>query len=472
MSELFEALKDADGPVAVTAAIQRAIDRAGKAGGGTVAVPPGEWTTTTLRMRSGVTLRLERGCTLKAHTNLADYTCMGDRTEGSRKGYHYLVAENCRNITIEGDGILDGQGEAFWEEPLRNLKARGVDISEDLKRMPDHWPEDGPFWRGWKPRISPMVELSHCRNVVLRDVTIRNSPGWTVHPFCCDWVRIDGITIDDHMFGPNTDGIDVNGCRDVFISNCRIAGCDDSIILKATRNARSTERISVTNCILKTNCAALGLGAECTHGIRDVSFSNCVVEQALRMVQIEMWTPGIVENVAINNISGKAMPPESPMEKVVYVDIQQHRQEPPIQLGHVRNVVISNLAAETRGRIVLTAQDGATIEDVTLRDIQMRYPEVENSCELAGTTRCSQNSNFSPDSRGINSVLVADNVVGLQAYNIQAALPPAGGAVPKMHGAWFRNCRDSILDCPRLRANSPDVERFALNGSEVAVRHG
>jgi len=87
---------------------------------------------------------------------------------------------------------------------------------------------------------------------VLRNVVIRNAPGSTVHPFNCDRVRIDGITIDNPMFGPNTDGIDVNGCRDVLITNCRIAGCDDNIIIKAAEDARSCERIAVIATITRS----------------------------------------------------------------------------------------------------------------------------------------------------------------------------------------------------------------------------
>ena len=111
-------------------------------------------------------------------------------------------------------------------------------------------------------RISPLFEIRKSLHVVLDGFTIEDSPGWTIHPYCCDDVTIRGLTLDSDLYGPNTDGIDVNGCRDVFISDCNISGCDDAIILKATQDARSTERVVVTNCVLTTKCGALGLGAE------------------------------------------------------------------------------------------------------------------------------------------------------------------------------------------------------------------
>lgn len=422
-------------------------------GSGIVVVPPGVWTIATLYLRSGVTLHLSRGACLQAHTDLADYPKHVRGHNKDRTGYHLLVVENAEDITLSGDGVIDGRGEAFWEPPIRDLVAQGKDVSDDLARAPDHWPIDGPWWRAWGPRITPMIELKNCRNVIIRDVTIRNSPGWTVHPYCCDRVRIEGITIDNHLFGPNTDGIDINGCRDVVISNCVISCCDDAIILKATNDARSTERVVVTNCILTTNCAALGLGAETTHSIRDVAFSNCVIKQALRMVQFEMWEPGVIENVTISNLTGYTMTPHDvPMEKVIYMDIQHHRRTDG-RLGHIRQVHIEGITAVTRGRCILTAAEGAFIEDVTLRSIHLRYPEIEDASELIKTNRSSQNNNDNPEARKQNAVLVAENVKRLRVEDLRARMPDADDSVPKMNAVWLAGVSDAVIDCPWLRPN-------------------
>jgi hypothetical protein len=205
-------------------------------------------------------------------------------------------------------------------------------------------------------------------------------------------------------------------------------------------------------------------------GIRDVTMSNCVVEQALRIIQIEMWEPGLVENVTITNISGATMTEEAPVERVVYMDIQQHGRPEPT-LGYMRNVVISNITATTRGRCVLTAQDGSYIDDVTLRDIQLIYPEIEDSSVVVPRAKSNQNSNYSPESRAVNSVLVADNIRGLVVDNLSARMPTADGeTVPAMHGVWLRNVSDAHIDCPRLKSNDENTETFALNGSDAEVR--
>jgi len=455
MPDLHDQLRAASDPADTTATLQAAIDRAG-ATGGVVTIPPGTWTARTLHLRGGMALRLECGAVLQPDTDLSAYPTFTRGHNKDRSGYHFLVAERCAGLTIEGDGVIDGRGEAFWEPPIRDLKAAGEDVSDAIARAPKRWPVDGPFWRGYeKPRISPLLELRDCTDLVLRDVVIRNSPGWTVHPFNCDRVRIDGITIDNHMFGPNTDGIDVNGCRDVLITNCRIAGCDDNIIIKATEDARSCERIAVSNCTLRSTCAALGIGAECASGIRDIAFSNCVVEQALRMIQLQVWTAGVIERVAISNITGNAMAPaEVPQEKVVYMDVQYHHRYPREQwpLGHIRHVTIAGVTARTRGRCVLSAAEPGHIHDVTLRDIDLDYAGYEDNPAALKRNHSNQNSNSNPWVQQANAVVVAEHVDRLRLDNVRGAAPaPATGQPPV--GLAMRGVRGAAVDCPWLKGH-------------------
>jgi len=458
---LLQQLKEASDPRGTAAVIQRALDA-----GGITEVPPGTWTVTTLHLRSNTTLRLARGCVLRAHPNLDDYPKGDMGHNGDRQLFHLLWARDCENLTIEGDGTIDGNGMVFWEEPCIELRKRGLDpIAMGINPCYD---VDVPFWRPKKQRISPLIELARCRHLVLRDFTIHESPGWTVHFYCCDRVRVDGVTINNHDFGPNNDGFDINGCRDMLITNCRIAGCDDNIIIKATHDARSSERIAVTNCILRSQCAGLGLGAETVHDIRNISFSNCICDGVQRPLQIEMWEPGLVENVTLSNITGHTLVQDS-IERVIYLDIQQHCRPEPV-LGRMRNIIVSNIALTTRGRLMLTAQDGAQIENVTIRDVQLAYPEVWDWPTLIPPKRSNQNSNFSPRSRGVGSVLVADNVDGLHVANLSANFSAVKPGMPKMHAVWFRNVRRGFVDCPGLTASAPGHPAIQQTNSEVELR--
>jgi polygalacturonase len=426
-------------PKTLTAAIQKAIDDAAGSADGVVVVPPGTYTVCTLHLRSRVTLHLCPGAVLQAHPNLDDYPELPRGHNKDRQPYHLIHAENCDDICIRGQGTIEGNGPAFWSG----------------KVYPDM-----PWIKAKDRRISPLIEIRNCRNVLLQDFTIHDSPGWTIHPYNCDHVRIEGVTINNHMFGPNTDGIDVNGCRYVFISNCRIHGCDDNIIIKATEDARASEYITITNCVLESNCAAIGLGAETRSSIRHVTVSNCTVINAIRVIQIIMWDGGIVENVAISNMTGRAMTPIG-TDRAIHLDVQQHRGENPV-LGTMRNIQISNIIVETRGRILMTAQDGATMENIVLRDVRLIYPEVEDPAVTIPKSRSGQLSNFSPESRAVRSAVVADNIRNLVLENV-ATTWPAHPTVP-MHGFWGRNLAGGSIHCPLLTSSQPQTETIKLTG--------
>lgn len=428
----------------VTRGIQEAIEACARDSGGRVNIPAGEWTCRTILLRSGVELHLAPGAVLRPDTDLDHYPQYARGHNKDRQPYHLIVAEDAEDIAISGRGVIDGRGMEFWDEP----------------------PEGSPYYRAKGRRISPLVDIKRCRRVTLRDIRIINSPGWTVHTFTCDHVLIDHVTIENHLYGPNTDGLDINGCRHVMVSNCRIHGCDDNIILKATRDARSCEYVTVTNCVLESTCAAIGLGAETISGIRHVAVSNCTVINSIRMIQIIMWSGGVVENVVFSNITGRALTAVG-TDRAIHFDIQEHRGENP-ELGRMRNIQCSNIVCETRGRILLTAQDGAELEHIVLRDVRLVYPEVEDPEATIPKSGSSQLSNFSPEARVARAAVVADNVDGLVLDNVSAQWPddPANIAAP-MHGIWARNVRNGVVNCPFLAASGDGIEAVRASGSTL-----
>jgi polygalacturonase len=445
MISIKDFLGEASGPAAVTAGVQRAIDAAAASDDGVVMAPPGTYEVCTLFLRSRVTLHLCPGAVLRACPDLDLYPELSRGHNKDRQPYHLIYADGCEDICIRGQGTIHGNGPAFWE---------GLVFAD----MP---------WIKAKPRrVSPLIEIRNCKNVVLQDFTINDSPGWTVHPYNCDQVRIEGITINNHMYGPNTDGIDVNGCRYVFISNCRIHGCDDNIIIKATEDARASEYITVANCVLESNCAAIGLGAETRSGIRHVAVSNCAVINSIRMLQIIMWDGGVVDDVVFSNITGRALT-EFGTDRAIHFDIQEHKRANP-DLGRMRNIQVSNLVCQTRGRVLLTAQDGAWLENIVLRDVRLVYPEVEDPAVTVPKSRSSQLSNFSPEARVARAAVVADNIKNLVLDNV-AATWPDNPAVP-MHAAWLRNIKGGFVHCPLLHAVRPGVERYHLKDSQLDIR--
>ncbi len=439
-------------PVGITQALQKAIDEAASKGGDTVYVNAGKWVIQTIRLKSGVELQLSAGAVLLADTDLKNYPLAHVDGENSDiGGYHLIVAENAEHCGITGQGTIDGRGIEFWLPP----KEGGYFYR--------HWSND----EGIQQRISPMLDFRNCRHIFLQGITLKDSPGWTVHPMCCDHVTIDGIVIENNLFGPNTDGLDINGCRHVFISNCRLHCGDDAIIIKASREARSTEHVVVTNCIVETNCGALALGAETHHDIKNVVFNNCTIINSHRMLAIIMWQQGTVENVCFSNITGTCMSPYG-IDRPIHLDIQEHLKEDP-KLGHMRNIQFTNIQCRSKGRMIMTAQDGSSIENVTLRDIHIDYPDLEDPTEACRNPGSSQMSNGSPEARIQKSVIIADNMKNLVIENVRAQWPESPSVRVTMHGIWTRKVTSSRVHCPDLTSSDPSVDTFKFNHSDIRV---
>lgn len=460
-------LREASHPRAVARVFQDAIDRRAEEGGGTVVVPPGVWRTTTVTLHSGIELHLERGAVLCAHEDLDDYPQRDPGHNKDRQPYRLLEAHEAHDLALTGQGTIDGNGFAFWDPPLDELRAAGQDdaVAAVLERRPCQvaYPQ---WWIERSRRISPLIEFSNCHGVSVRDVHIVDSPGWTLHCHVCDQVRIEAVTVRNHLFGPNTDGFDLNGCHDVVVRGCDLTCGDDAIIIKATRDARSSERILVTGCTLATNCAALGIGAETVHATRDIHFADNLVHRALRGLQIECWEAGLVEHVTLNGLTGATLPGID-LDRPLYVDIQHHRRTDGA-LGHVRHLRLSDINLRTGGRCLFTAADGALIEDVAFHGASLAWPHIEDPLDTVPRSTSTQMANDAPEARIARAAIVCANVERMSIADIVTRWPDSA-AVP-MHGLWCRRCQDIRLASPFLTASRPDVDRIVDDSEAVSDR--
>lgn len=409
-----------------TQALQRAIDRAGEAGG-TVFVPPGVWITGTLFLRGGVTLNLHPAAILRGSPDLADYRPTTAAKIGDRHAWHLIAADHADHVTITGGGTLDGNGPAFWLDPL----------------PPSRW------YRAKPERVSPMLDFAWCRHLRLDDVRIVNSPGWTVHPYCCDDVTLRGVRVENHLLGPNTDGFDINGCRDVFISDCKLDCGDDAIIIKATKDARSTERVAISNCIVRTNCIGIGIGQETESDIRQVTVSNCVMKNCHRMFTIGIWAGGTVEDVVVTGCVGDTLDTFN-LARPIQLEVKQHVGWD-VPLGAIRNVQISNFVARTQGRVLITAQDGAAMEHIVLRDVRLDYTGLDDADRLSPKdgTGSNQYANRNPEARRKHAALIVENARDFTADGLRVTWPEdtgAPGAELPYAAVWARHVRGGRLD--------------------------
>ena len=243
-----------DGKTLDTAAINRAIHACHAAGGGVVYMAGGSYLSGTVVLKSNVTLYLEADATLLGSPNIADYGReIGPPEKGDANQKHLVFARDAENVGLAGPGKIDGQGPAFW-----------VPSGRKVPPPEDSWRDVATY--DWKPldRASPMIEFAGCTNLRIEDVRIENASGWTLRPINCDQVFIRGIMIRNPVIGPNTDGIDPTGCRNVFISDCLIDTGDDAICLKSENpyggEVRVSKNITITNCVLTCCCNGLKFG--------------------------------------------------------------------------------------------------------------------------------------------------------------------------------------------------------------------
>ena len=356
-----------DGLTLNTKIIQNALDLA-TARGGTVVVPSGKYLTGTLFIKSNTTLRLEAGAILLGSQNLKDYTAVRWGHHEDRTPWHLIVASG-DNITLTGEGTIDGQGPAFWEPGRANEWA---------------------FFKEREQRPSPMIEMDNCHNVRVEGLTLQNSAGWTLHFLDCKRAQALNLRIYNTLFGPNTDGIDITGGEDIVISNCIIETGDDAIALKTTEDSGPLTFVTISNCVLQSSCVALRVGFESRKDFRHITVSNIVVKSASRIIDLRTVEGANIEDVLFTNISGTTNS-GWPINRVIEVDadaisnaykidIKEHpnygKDKPVTKPGYIRNIRFDGLNIETDGRIMMGTKT-SLIENVTMRDIHLKYALID-----------------------------------------------------------------------------------------------
>lgn len=314
-----------DGQKKNTEAIQRTIDTCADGGGGTVFLPAGRFLTGAIRLRSDITLYLDAGATILFSQDFDDYPTVRTRS-GAGEHYAYcplLYGCDLSNIAVTGRGVIDGQGGSWWTFArtfYRDLGNRLENVQQDLpvrKRLEEFARLNAEFdWRGGDRRWirefqrPPLVRLQNCTNVYLSGNTHQNSPCWNTHLIYCDNVCVDGVTFLNPHEALNGDGLDVDSCTNVRVSNCYFKVKDDCLCLKSGRDeegrseGRPTENITITNCVMKSGHGSVVMGSEMSGGIRRVVISNCVFDGVPMGIRIKTNRKrgGAVEDILVTNI--------------------------------------------------------------------------------------------------------------------------------------------------------------------------
>lgn len=344
-----------DGMHGDTASIQAAIDSCNAAGGGTVFFPAGTYLSGTLELCSNLRLELSPGATLLGSDNPDSYTpdaiCVAS-ANGS-----LLHGKELQNITITGGGCIDGQGRAFWEDRMCNAVVRA------------------PKQR----RPHAMVHFFECQSIRLHDLSLLNSPCYSVWLLGCENVNINNLHLDNPKDGPNTDGLDIDCCRNVTISDCHISAGDDCIALKSDTHRlgrrQACENIVVSNSTLSSSTCGIRIGYEGDGPIRNCTFNNLAIydtPKALDIISVlpDMNIPftvidegAIIENIRFSNIVAENV------GRAIFFWLGREREGD--FRGAVRDVTVSNMTARCRLGSFVGSNGNDALQSIAFRDVKL-----------------------------------------------------------------------------------------------------
>jgi len=396
-----------DGAALDTDAINRAVEAAHAAGGGTIRFPAGNYLSFSIRLRSRITLQLDAGATLIAATPAPGFGAYDAAEANEWDAYqdfghsHWrnslIWGENLEDIAIIGPGRIHGKGLTRSGPGPRRPKTAG-DMPASMRNIRDRQQlktdgEPGTDTRFMDGKANKAIALKNCRRVELRQFSVLAGGHFALLATGVDFLNIDQVDIDT-----NRDGFDIDACRDVKITRCRVnSPNDDAIVLKSSFGlgyARSMERVTVTNCAVsgfdlgtmldgtrqRTQQIApdrdgvtgrIKIGTESNGGFKNITISDCTFERC-RGLALESVDGGVIEDVIVKNLTMKEV-----TTAPLFIRLGNRGRgpdNPPI--GGVRRISISNvhvLDAEAKFASQIVGLVGHPIEDVRLSDITIEY---------------------------------------------------------------------------------------------------
>lgn len=285
-----------------TAAIQRALDACAGTGG-TVHVPRGVYLTGSIYLGDRTTLDLAEGATIVGSPDLGDYnpTNAYPQNWGSvHEGWsakHLILAIEKKDVAITGRGVIDGNGRAFFADVPDFYGTHG-------------WRDGGINARGKRSeqnRPGQEIVFVECNGVKVRDVTFRDMSCWSCFFFGCENVVAGGVTVLNGMRNLNTDGFDIDSCRNVRVGDCYIETGDDAIAIrgcpaKLRDPTRICENVRVSNIVCRVSADGVRVGVG-NGGIRDVVVSDMDIRHAGTGLHVQCCYSGTGKGVDIEDVT-------------------------------------------------------------------------------------------------------------------------------------------------------------------------
>jgi polygalacturonase len=363
-----------DGKTLDSPSINKAIEEAAVKGGGTVYFPAGTYLSVSIRLKNNISLYIDQGATLLAASTSDGYkydppepNVWGDSLQYQDFGHSHwhnslIWGENLQNISILGPGVIWGKG---------------------LVRGTNNAPEGNG---------NKSIALKWCRNVIIRDVSILMG-GW----FGILATGVDNLTLDNLKIDTNRDGMDIDCCVNVRVSNCFVnSPQDDGICLKSCYGlgvARATENVTITNCQVSGYEAGslldgtykrdekraagggptgrIKFGTESNGGFKNITISNCVFDYC-RGLALESVDGALLEDVTITNITMRDI-----VNAPIFLRLGERMRGPKdAAVGEIRRVMISNITvynADPKSGVIISGDQGHDIKDIRLSNIRIYY---------------------------------------------------------------------------------------------------
>ncbi len=347
-----------DGSTPDTKAIQKALDS-----GGIVYFPPGVYRSGTIYLRSHGGILLDAGATLQASPDLSDYNaddfCPQNRVLRQElvSGRHLVVAVEQEHITISGAGRIDGNYSAWLNEPD---PAFGGKL---------------PYFKRDPERPGQMIYLCECSDVRIRDVELTNASYWHCFLHGCENVTISGV----HIYGVpgviNNDGLDIDCCQRVTISDCIIETADDCIALRSDpeplKKSRACEYVAVSNCVLSSdfaNAIRVGVG---NGEIRRCNFSNIVIHRSRTGICIvsRYWEADSGANISELDFNGLQLHVKRPFN----IKLDNSASLTPPGARRIGDIRFSNISGTAFLSSYLTGTTAGRLERIKFSNVSLRY---------------------------------------------------------------------------------------------------
>ena len=418
-----------DGTTLDSPAINAAIEAAAKDGGGQVLLPAGTYLSGSIRLKSNIDLHLSAGCTILAadpknfpkeqrgslYDESESFGGFPEYQDGGHTYFHnsLIWAEGQTNVSITGHGMIDGKG----------LTKKDTENSGNI--------QGGSIGTGDKA-----IALKLCRQVTIRDITIFRGGHFAIIMTGCDLSTIDNVTIDT-----NRDGFDIDCCKYMTITNCKInTPRDDALVLKSSYALKKPvlcEHIAISNCVITGYklgalldgtyepepvgwvCGRFKLGTESNGGYRNIALTNCTFMYSSGLA-FEEVDQGRMENIVVSNITMSHV-----HHYPIYITTGCRNRGPKevARRSSARDIQISNVVADdcdSLCSIIVTGMKDEPIRNVWLSNIRLQF-KGGGAKELVNKDYREQGTNYpEPKFAGQTPAygLYARHVVGLHVNDV------------------------------------------------------